>query len=203
MTDALAATPRRRRVAQTAPADHARDRASMVARAARGARHPRSGAACARSVRWSATSSSTATSPTATTPCRSARARPSRQPYVVARMTAAARPTEGWRDAGRSRSGTGSGYQAAILASWARGVEHRAPRRLAARRARPPRGRGLRRSCRRSWSATARRVAAPGAPYRSILVTAGGLGPARRCSSSSIRTAAGWSCRSATASTSC
>ena len=38
------------------------------------------------------------------------------QPYVVAAMTAAARPPEGWTDAATLEIGTGSGYQAAILA---------------------------------------------------------------------------------------
>lgn len=38
------------------------------------------------------------------------------QPYVVAMMTAAACPPEGWRGAGVLEVGTGSGYQAAILA---------------------------------------------------------------------------------------
>jgi protein-L-isoaspartate(D-aspartate) O-methyltransferase len=38
------------------------------------------------------------------------------QPYVVARMTELARPPEGWRDAAVLEIGTGSGYQAAILA---------------------------------------------------------------------------------------
>jgi len=38
------------------------------------------------------------------------------QPYVVARMTAAARPPTGWRGARVLEVGTGSGYQAALLA---------------------------------------------------------------------------------------
>ncbi len=38
------------------------------------------------------------------------------QPYVVARMTEVARPPEGWTDAAVLEIGTGSGYQAAILA---------------------------------------------------------------------------------------
>ncbi len=38
------------------------------------------------------------------------------QPYVVARMTQIARPTEGWAGANILEIGTGSGYQAAILA---------------------------------------------------------------------------------------
>jgi protein-L-isoaspartate(D-aspartate) O-methyltransferase len=38
------------------------------------------------------------------------------QPYVVARMTAAARPPSGWRHARVLEVGTGSGYQAALLA---------------------------------------------------------------------------------------
>ena len=38
------------------------------------------------------------------------------QPYVVARMTEIARPPNGWRGANVLEVGTGSGYQAAILA---------------------------------------------------------------------------------------
>ena len=38
------------------------------------------------------------------------------QPYVVAMMTAAARPSQGWRGANVLEVGTGSGYQAAVLA---------------------------------------------------------------------------------------
>jgi protein-L-isoaspartate(D-aspartate) O-methyltransferase len=38
------------------------------------------------------------------------------QPYIVARMTLLARPPDGWRDAPTLEVGTGSGYQAAILA---------------------------------------------------------------------------------------
>jgi protein-L-isoaspartate(D-aspartate) O-methyltransferase len=38
------------------------------------------------------------------------------QPYIVALMTDAARPAGGWRDARVLEIGTGSGYQAAILA---------------------------------------------------------------------------------------
>lgn len=38
------------------------------------------------------------------------------QPYVVAAMTDAARPQRGWRDAKVLEIGTGSGYQAAVLA---------------------------------------------------------------------------------------
>src|SRR5688572_148292 len=38
------------------------------------------------------------------------------QPYIVARMTMTARPPEGWSGASVLEVGTGSGYQAAILA---------------------------------------------------------------------------------------
>jgi protein-L-isoaspartate(D-aspartate) O-methyltransferase len=38
------------------------------------------------------------------------------QPYIVARMTQLGRPAGGWRDAATLEVGTGSGYQAAILA---------------------------------------------------------------------------------------
>src|SRR3989337_1068382 len=38
------------------------------------------------------------------------------QPYIVARMTEAARPPDGWDGARTLEVGTGSGYQAAILA---------------------------------------------------------------------------------------
>ncbi len=38
------------------------------------------------------------------------------QPYIVARMTQLGRPADGWRGAAALEIGTGSGYQAAILA---------------------------------------------------------------------------------------
>jgi protein-L-isoaspartate(D-aspartate) O-methyltransferase len=99
------------------------------------------------------------------------------QPYVVARMTAMARPAgdDGWRGANVLEIGTGSGYQAAILAELgaqvttierhpelARAAQHRladagyGPERVEVRIGDGTEG----------WAA--------GAPYRSILVTAGG-----------------------------
>ncbi len=97
------------------------------------------------------------------------------QPYVVARMTEVARPPEGWTDAAVLEIGTGSGYQAAILAELVARVttieRHQeladsAEQRLrdlgyAADRIRIVVGDGT-----HGHPATA--------PYRSILVTAGG-----------------------------
>jgi protein-L-isoaspartate(D-aspartate) O-methyltransferase len=60
------------------------------------------------------------------------------QPYVVAAMTTAARPPAGWRGARVLEVGTGSGYQAAILAELGAHVisveRHAALSRLAAER---------------------------------------------------------------------
>lgn len=96
------------------------------------------------------------------------------QPYVVARMTAAARPPEGWDGANALEVGTGSGYQAALLAQMGAhvtSIERHAPladearRRLAAHgyadRVEVLVGDGT-----EGWAAKA--------PYRSIVVTAGG-----------------------------
>ena len=95
------------------------------------------------------------------------------QPYIVARMTQLGRPPEGWRGASTLEVGTGSGYQAAILAELGANVisierheslAEEAVRRLIAAghdRVRVVVGDGT-----QGW---------PGdAPYRSILVTAGG-----------------------------
>lgn len=98
------------------------------------------------------------------------------QPYVVAVMTSAARPTDarGWRDANVLEVGTGSGYQAALLAemgaeittierheSLANGARQRLAQAGYGQRVEVIVGDGT-----RGW---------PGhAPYRSILVTAGG-----------------------------
>ncbi|MGH2417002.1 MAG: protein-L-isoaspartate(D-aspartate) O-methyltransferase [Candidatus Limnocylindria bacterium] len=96
------------------------------------------------------------------------------QPFVVAMMTAAARPDEGWRDAAVLEVGTGSGYQAAILAELGArvvSIERHASLASEARdrlehagyadRVQVVVGDGT-----QGWEA--------GAPYRSILVTAGG-----------------------------
>lgn len=95
------------------------------------------------------------------------------QPYVVARMTQLARPPEGWTDAATLEVGTGSGYQAAILAEMGARVTsierhselaQRAVQRLSGagyEGVRVEVGDGT-----HGWPA--------GAPYRSILVTAGG-----------------------------
>ena len=96
------------------------------------------------------------------------------QPFVVAMMTAAARPAEGWDGANALEVGTGSGYQAAILATLgarlvsierhaelAQGARDRLARAGLDHRVEVVVGDGT-----RGWE--------PGAPYRSILVTAGG-----------------------------
>jgi len=95
------------------------------------------------------------------------------QPYVVARMTQIARPTEGWTDANILEIGTGSGYQAAILAE------------MGAKVTSIERHEGLAASARtrlRDAGYTSVEVKvgdgtagwARSGPYRSILVTAGG-----------------------------
>ncbi|HET9417193.1 MAG TPA: protein-L-isoaspartate(D-aspartate) O-methyltransferase [Candidatus Limnocylindria bacterium] len=97
------------------------------------------------------------------------------QPYVVARMTQAARPKgqQGWRGANVLEVGTGSGYQAAILAQLGARVTSierhaelaaEAQRKLADAgydKVRVEVGDGT-----QGWP--------EGGPYRSILVTAGG-----------------------------
>lgn len=97
------------------------------------------------------------------------------QPYVVARMTQAARPVgpDGWTGANVLEVGTGSGYQAAILAE------------LGAKVTSIERHPELAEQARRTLTAAGYRdvnvVVADGTegwpeggPYRSILVTAGG-----------------------------
>ncbi len=97
------------------------------------------------------------------------------QPYVVARMTQAARPAgpQGWRGAKVLEVGTGSGYQAAILAELGADVTsiERHPE-LAAEARRKLADAGYDEvnvvvgDGTQGWPA--------GGPYRSILVTAGG-----------------------------
>ena len=96
------------------------------------------------------------------------------QPYVVAMMTAAARPPEGWRGANVLEVGTGSGYQAALLAELGANVtsiERHDPLANSARQNLREAGYGDRVAVEvgdgtQGWPAHA--------PYRSILVTAGG-----------------------------
>ena len=93
------------------------------------------------------------------------------QPYIVARMTVVARPPEGWTDANVLEIGTGSGYQAAILAE------------LGARVTSIERHEDLATDARDRLAAYSSVTVVVGdgtegwperAPYRSILVTAGG-----------------------------
>jgi len=99
------------------------------------------------------------------------------QPYVVARMTQAARPAgpDGWRDANVLEVGTGSGYQAAILAELGARVttiERHAELAEGARQRLADAGYGEDRVAvvvgdgTEGWPARA--------PYRSVMVTAGG-----------------------------
>jgi protein-L-isoaspartate(D-aspartate) O-methyltransferase len=95
------------------------------------------------------------------------------QPYIVARMTQLARPPEGWADATTLEVGTGSGYQAAILAELGAAVtsieRHEELAHEAVRRLKEAGYDGVRvvvGDGTNGWP--------PGAPYRSILVTAGG-----------------------------
>lgn len=96
------------------------------------------------------------------------------QPYVVAVMTDLARPPGGWDGARVLEVGTGSGYQAALLAEMGArvtSIERHAELADAARRRLEAAGYGDRAEVvvgdgTRGWPA--------GAPYRSIIVTAGG-----------------------------
>ncbi len=96
------------------------------------------------------------------------------QPYVVALMTSAARPESGWRGASVLEVGTGSGYQAAVLAELGASVvsiERHASLAAEARRRLQATGFAERVEVvigdgTLGWPARA--------PYRAILVTAGG-----------------------------
>lgn len=96
------------------------------------------------------------------------------QPYVVAMMTAAARPPEGWRGARVLEVGTGSGYQAALLAQMGAEVTSIERHQSLAESARQ-------RLTQAGYGERVRVIVGDGtqgwpalAPYRSILVTAGG-----------------------------
>jgi len=95
------------------------------------------------------------------------------QPYIVARMTQLARPPEGWADAPTLEVGTGSGYQAAILAELGARVtsieRHEELAGDAIRRLRAAGYDGVRVVVGDGTSGWP-----PDAPYRAILVTAGG-----------------------------
>jgi protein-L-isoaspartate(D-aspartate) O-methyltransferase len=95
------------------------------------------------------------------------------QPFVVARMTELARPQGGWRGASVLEIGTGSGYQAALLAELGAAVT--TLERIATL------AEGARDRLSRAGYAHVQVVVADGtrgwpagAPYRSIMVTAGG-----------------------------
>lgn len=98
------------------------------------------------------------------------------QPYVVAVMTHLARPPEGWAGASVLEVGTGSGYQAALLAELGANVlsvERHPELAEEARRRLQAAGYGDRVEVvvgdgTKGWPARA--------PYRSVLVTAGGPG---------------------------
>jgi protein-L-isoaspartate(D-aspartate) O-methyltransferase len=99
------------------------------------------------------------------------------QPYVVGRMTSAGRPTGpmGWRDAPVLEIGTGSGYQAAVLAELGARVttiERHASLAAEARRRLDAAGYGEDRVHIVIGDGTEGFPA--GAPYRSIVVTAAG-----------------------------
>jgi protein-L-isoaspartate(D-aspartate) O-methyltransferase len=96
------------------------------------------------------------------------------QPFVVAMMTAAARPDEGWQDASVLEIGTGSGYQAAILVALGARlvtIERHAALADGARERLAQAGYGDRVTV---VVGDGTQGFAARAPYRSILVTAGG-----------------------------
>ena len=95
------------------------------------------------------------------------------QPYIVALMTDAARPTRGWRGAHVLEIGTGSGYQAAILAELGAEVvsveRHAELSESAGRRLADAGYEGVRLVVgdgTHGWP--------PGAPYDAVIVTAAG-----------------------------
>lgn len=95
------------------------------------------------------------------------------QPYVVAAMTAAARPPDGWEGTSVLEVGTGSGYQAAVLAEMGArvtSIERHEDLAEGARRRLAAAGYGqvtvVTGDGTRGWP--------EGAPYRSIIVTAAG-----------------------------
>ncbi len=96
------------------------------------------------------------------------------QPYVVAAMTDAARPPRGWRGAHVLEVGTGSGYQAAILAELGAevtSIERHTALAAAATARLATAGYGERV---RIVVGDGTRGLPEGAPYEAILVTAGG-----------------------------
>jgi protein-L-isoaspartate(D-aspartate) O-methyltransferase len=163
----------RRRTRDAGPPDHARDRARMVAQQleARGITDPEILRAFRTVPRHLFVEGETPYGDHAL-PVGSGQT--ISQPYIVARMTEIARPTGGWRGAPVLEVGTGSGYQAAILVELgARVVSIERHEELAAEAAR--------RLADADYATDVELVVGDGtegwpagAPYRSILVTAGG-----------------------------
>ncbi|MEO7296649.1 MAG: protein-L-isoaspartate(D-aspartate) O-methyltransferase [Candidatus Limnocylindria bacterium] len=96
------------------------------------------------------------------------------QPYVVAVMTATAKPASGWNGANVLEVGTGSGYQAALLAEMGANV-------TSIERHEPLANTAQQRLAQAGYEDRVEVVVGDGtqgwaahAPYRSILVTAGG-----------------------------
>jgi protein-L-isoaspartate(D-aspartate) O-methyltransferase len=168
--------PRRRRHAEpeSSPPDLARDRAQMVDEQleARGIRDPAVLAAF-RSVERHRFVDSDVPYGDRALPVGSGQT--ISQPYVVARMTVAATPRGGWAGAPVLEIGTGSGYQAALLVALGAqlvtierhaDLAEGARERLAAAGYGEPDVRVMVGDGTEGWP--------EGAPYRSILVTAGG-----------------------------
>ncbi|HUH17441.1 MAG TPA: protein-L-isoaspartate(D-aspartate) O-methyltransferase [Methylomirabilota bacterium] len=164
--------PRRRR-GEREPAGHARDRARMVAEQleARGIRDTELLRAFATVERHAFVAGD---EPYGDHAMPVGSGQTISQPYVVASMTARARPPDGWAGAPVLEVGTGSGYQAAILAEMgarvtsierhedlAEGARQRLRRAGYGDRVEVVVGDGT-----LGWPA--------GAPYRSVLVTAAG-----------------------------